>query len=92
MIYFIADTHFNHANIIKLGSRPFQDVNEMNEELINRWNKKVKRGDNVYHLVDFAFGKYNDINNIRLRLNGKVHLIIGNHDHRNSIHKHLNLF
>lgn len=42
MIYFIADTHFNHRNIIEYCNRPFKDTNEMNEYIIQKWNSVVK--------------------------------------------------
>ena len=43
MIYFISDTHFNHHNILTYEpvSRPFKDIHDMNEYIIERWNEKV---------------------------------------------------
>lgn len=86
MIYFTADTHFDHANIIKYCNRPFSSVNEMNVEMIKRWNSKVSHNDVVYHLGDFCFGKrdgtIDSIRKFRNQLNGTIHLIIGNHDNR----------
>ena len=51
-LFFTSDHHFGHANIIKFCNRPFKDVQEMNETLIERWNKKVKPKDHVYHLCE----------------------------------------
>lgn len=78
MIWFTADTHFNHRNIIKYECRPFDSVEEMNEALIENWNNTVKPTDAVYHLGDFAFSKNPD--QFLSRLNGHKRLIIGNHD------------
>ena len=50
MIYFIADTHFNHANIIKYCNRPFENTVEMNEYIIQKWNLVVKEKDIVEKL------------------------------------------
>ena len=33
MIYFTADTHFNHSNIINLCGRPFANLEQMNNKL-----------------------------------------------------------
>lgn len=54
MIYYTADLHFGHANIIKLCHRPFASIEEMDEKLIEKWNNKVKNGDTVYIVGDFA--------------------------------------
>lgn len=84
MIYFTADTHFGHANIIKHCSRPFMDADEMNREMTRLWNERVNQDDLVYHLGDFAFrGK--DPLSYRSRLNGRIIFIVGNHDKRRDI-------
>jgi calcineurin-like phosphoesterase family protein len=81
MIYFTADTHFNHENIIKLCGRPFSGVAEMNETLIENWNSCVKANDEIYILGDFAFkGSALEAEKIIKRLNGIKYLIRGNHD------------
>src|SRR4030066_28737 len=54
-IFFTADTHFNHANIIHYCRRPFSSIKEMNETLIAKWNAGMGKGDLVYHLGDFAW-------------------------------------
>ncbi len=80
-IWFTSDTHFGHARILEYCKRPFKDVEEMDAELIRRWNARVQRGDTVYHLGDFSLAK--DATKITAtleRLNGQIHLITGNHD------------
>jgi calcineurin-like phosphoesterase family protein len=79
-IYFTGCSHFNHYNIIKLCNRPFNSVEEMDEVLIENWNKTVSKNDTVYHHGDFAYKGRQDNNEIIKRLNGKVILIQGNHD------------
>ena len=79
-IYFSADTHFNHANIIKYCNRPFSSVEEMNEALIEKWNNKVKDNDQIYILGDLIFGNGLQANDILNKLNGKKFFIKGNHD------------
>jgi calcineurin-like phosphoesterase family protein len=78
MIYLIADTHFNHANIIKYCDRPFQTVEEMNEALIANWNKVVEENDMVIFLGDLCFK--DDANVWLAKLNGDKVVIRGNHD------------
>jgi calcineurin-like phosphoesterase family protein len=71
--YFTSDTHFGHAKIIEYCKRPFASVEEMDEELIKRWNERVGPDDHVYHLGDFAFGTKAKITEYRKRLNGHDH-------------------
>ncbi|MGD9900972.1 MAG: metallophosphoesterase [Spirochaetales bacterium] len=80
MIYYIADTHFGHKNIIRMCNRPFASIDEMNETLINNWNKKVKPTDTVYIIGDMFHHLNRDPSEILERLNGEKHLILGNHD------------
>ena len=82
-IFFTSDTHFHHDNIIRFCNRPFKDVYHMDEELIKRWNEKVGPDDIIYHLGDFAWGGSEVWNGILKRLNGRIHLIVGNHDEKN---------
>lgn len=79
-VYFTADTHFGHANIIKYCNRPFADVEEHDQELVRRWNLVVPPDGVVYHLGDFAFGSAQFAADIRRQLNGEIHFIRGNHD------------
>jgi len=79
-VWFTSDTHFGHKNILEYEkeARPFNTVEEMNEQLISNWNNTVRPKDIVYHLGDFAFGKHNL--HIAGRLHGRKRLILGNHD------------
>lgn len=79
--FFTGDTHFSHKNVIKYCNRPFESAAEMNETIIENWNKVVTKSDIVYHLGDVAFEK--DVekrDKLLSRLNGEKHLIWGNHD------------
>lgn len=80
MIYYIADMHFGHRNVLHFDNRPFVDADQMDEVLIHNWNERVTDEDTVYVLGD-AFWK-NEENSIRIiqQLNGHKHLIRGNHD------------
>lgn len=82
-IFYIADTHFSHANVIKFDKRPFTDVEIMDEMLIQNWNKTVTNEDTVYILGDFCWKSESRWIEILERLNGKKILIRGNHDLKN---------
>lgn len=83
-VWFTSDSHFNHAAIIDLCKRPFNDVDEMNRKLISNWNNVVSKRDTVYHLGDFAFGDKEFITKIVSQLNGRIKLVRGNHDNRSN--------
>ena len=73
-------THYHHKNIIKLCDRPYENVNEMNEDLIARWNAKVGKDDHVFHLGDVSYSGLEPTYQILKRLNGYKYLLIGNHE------------
>jgi calcineurin-like phosphoesterase family protein len=77
-----SDTHFGHANIIAYSRRPFADVQEMNRELIRRWNDIVGPRDVVYHLGDFAMGSPSEWCGYCKKLRGRKILVRGNHDRK----------
>ena len=84
MIFFTADCHFFHANIIKYCKRPFSSVEEMNKTLIANWNSVVRPSDSIYILGDFAFQGHT---RILPKLNGTKFFIFGNHDKRREVRK-----
>jgi len=81
-IFIIADTHFCHKNIIGYSGRPFKTIDEMNDEMIKRWNNKAGKDDFVIHLGDFALGSREEVTNIKNKLNGNIILLKGSHDHK----------
>ena len=82
-VYFTSDTHFNHTNIISYCQRPFRNVEEMNERIIANWNEVVGEDDIIFHLGDFCLGGSAEWTRLLNRLNGKIYLIMGNHDRKN---------
>lgn len=78
--WFTSDTHFGHANIISHCARPFGSVGEMDAALIANWNAAVQPSDEVWHLGDFAFRSAKPAAWYLSRLNGRKHLVHGNHD------------
>ena len=75
---FTSDIHFGHKNAIDYDRRPFSSVEEMDEEIIRRWNAKVYADDLVYILGDFTIE--DDAAKYASRLKGRKILIRGNHD------------
>ena len=86
--YFWADTHFNHEGILSYTARPYSNIKEMNDALVEKWNSVVKKeGDTVWVLGDFGFhhSRGEDLFQIFYRLRGKKSLVIGNHDEKNPV-------
>lgn len=78
-VWFGSDFHFHHANVIKYCDRPYKDVDEMDSAIIKQWNSQVGPDDEVWVLGDFSLNpKWSKI--IVPQLNGRKHLISGNHD------------
>ncbi len=81
MRYYIADLHFYHTDMNhSMDHRNFESVEQMNEYMIQKWNKKVRKNDEVIILGDLSWGNADQTNLLLNRLKGKLHLIQGNHD------------
>ncbi len=78
--WFISDTHFSHANIIKYANRPFANREEMDRILIDNWNQSVGIEDQVFFLGDFGLGDVDHLRSICSQLHGSKICIRGNHD------------
>lgn len=83
-VWFTADHHFGHGNIIEYCNRPFETVEEMDIELIDNWNTVVKPGDTVYHLGDFCLGNEKMAYIYFSQLNGQIKVLYNpwHHDGR----------
>ena len=83
--FLVSDTHFGHAGVCRFTEsdgvtkiRPWTDPDEMDEEMIRRWNERVKPTDKIYHLGDVVINR--KALKTLSRLNGDKVLIRGNHD------------
>lgn len=89
-IWFVADTHFSHKNILRFRNKRVEtfnlDINDENvleqhdTELIKLWNSVINKKDTVYIIGDFSFASPERTRKILEKINGKKHLITGNHD------------
>lgn len=89
-LYFISDTHYNHANICSATTkwtnaqrltRQFNSLDRMNNTLVDNINQVVGENDILVHLGDWSFGGFEMIETFRNRLVCKnIHLVLGNHD------------
>ena len=78
--WFTSDLHFGHANIIRYSQRPYADVDEMDRDLIARWNATVAADDEVWVLGDVAMGRIDESLLLVRELAGTKLLVPGNHD------------
>jgi len=91
-IFLISDLHLDHANIIKFCNRPFKSVSEMNDFIVDTWNKTVGKNDIVYFLGDMAYGRGSRKTRFWLeKLNGNIVFIKGYHDRSRYIKFYNNL-
>jgi len=84
-VFLVSDTHFGHAGVCRFlrndgvtKLRPWDNPEEMDEEMVKRWNERVRPNDKVYHLGDVVINRR--ALDIMSRLNGDKVLIRGNHD------------
>jgi calcineurin-like phosphoesterase family protein len=81
--FFTADTHFGHANIIRMCDRPFSSIEEHDRILVENWNAVVAKDDVVWHLGDFSHSRDpKAARRVFEQLNGHKRLVLGNHDFR----------
>ena len=111
-LFFTSDTHYNHANICSsttkwsdpVTCREFKSLEHMNSHLVGNINEVVGQDDILFHLGDWSFGGFEQIELFRNQIVCKnVHIITGNHDHHiennrdgcqslfSSVNKYLNL-
>ena len=111
-LWFTSDTHYNHGNICRATTqwtnpvtcREFESLETMNAHLVGNINEMVGEDDILFHLGDWSFGGFEQIELFRNQINCKnVHIITGNHDHHiesdregiqsifSSVNKYLNL-
>lgn len=110
--WFTSDTHYNHANICSsttkwtdpMACREFASLEQMNIQLVCNINEKVAEDDILFHLGDWSFGGFDQIEIFRNQIVCKnIHIVTGNHDHHiennkggcqslfSSVNKYLNL-
>ena len=95
-IFFTSDTHYGHTNICRgvtnwrdengnvpiHQTRDFETLDQMNDKIVESINSTVGENDTLFHLGDWSFGGFDNIEEFRNRINCKnIHLILGNHDH-----------
>lgn len=80
-VFFIADLHLGHANIIRYCRRPFPDVATMDRILVRNWNLRIRPSDRVFFLGDLAYGPgVKTAEEYLSGLSGRIRFIRGNHD------------
>ena len=79
-IWFTADLHLGHTNIIKYCRRPFGSAEEMNEVILERFNSVISPGDPLYIVGDLCWSGFDAVVWLKLLKTKELHLILGNHD------------
>lgn len=81
MVYYTSDLHIGHKAALRFDKRPFADIREMEQEIIRHWNEKVTADDDAYILGDVFYRYQGKPVDFLHQLNGRLHLITGNHDY-----------
>lgn len=91
MIFLTSDLHLGHDKDFVVQARGFETVEEMNAEIIRRWNERVYPDDDVYVLGDLTLGDVEEGIRLIAKLNGYLHIIRGNHDTDKKVERYLEL-
>lgn len=84
--WYISDHHLWHENILQYGKRPFSNLKEMHEALLERHNSVVKSNDHVSFLGDVTLWRggrlqRESFQKVIKQYQGHKRLYLGNHDH-----------
>jgi calcineurin-like phosphoesterase family protein len=91
MIWFTSDPHLGHDKDFVWQVRGFESIDEMNAEIIRRWNERVYPDDDVYVLGDLTLGDVEEGIRLIAKLNGYLHIMRGNHDTDKKVERYLEL-
>lgn len=91
MVFFTSDPHFCHDKDFVYAARGFENIDEMNAEIVRRWNERVMPDDDVYVLGDLTLGDVEEGLRLIAKLNGYLHIIRGNHDTDTKANRYLEL-
>ena len=78
-IFVVSDLHLAHSKDFIYGARGFENVEDMNETIIHKWNEVVGEEDDVFVLGDLVMGSLENVLLLE-ELNGRIHIVRGNHD------------
>jgi calcineurin-like phosphoesterase family protein len=91
MIFCTSDLHLGHDKDFVVQARGFETIEEMNAEIIRRWNERVYPDDDVYVLGDLTLGNIEEGIRLIAKLNGYLHIMRGNHDTDKKVERYLEL-
>lgn len=81
--FFLSDNHFRHANVIRYDNRPYETVEEMDADMIKKWNSVVGKDDIIWFLGDLSLSTNKEyLTKLIGSLNGRKRMVMGNHDNR----------
>lgn len=83
MIFFLSDLHFCHDKEFLYAPRGYDNIGDMNKDLIEKWNTTVSDEDIVYLLGDIILNDDDAGMRCLRQLKGNIHIILGNHDTAN---------